>query len=97
LLAQVTEFCKEHDLEDKTSVFRKGALVAQHPESFEDIEELDEEDKITIREEKTRELSIAIHNSNSKFKSRQMAFALGTVLYRRYLLTWLSYPVRLCL
>ncbi|OBT78407.1 hypothetical protein VF21_02177 [Pseudogymnoascus sp. 05NY08] len=53
LLAKVTEFCKEHDLEDKTSVFRKGALVAQHPESFEDIEELDEEDKITIREEKT--------------------------------------------
>lgn len=42
--------------------------MAQHPESFEDIEELDEEDKITIREEKTRELSTAfiiiILNSN---------------------------------
>lgn len=67
-------------MEDKTSVFRKGALVAQHPESFEDIEELDEEDKIPIREEKTRELSIAIHNDNSNLKSRQMAFALGTIL-----------------
>lgn len=96
-MAQVTAFCKEHDLEDKTSVFRKGSLLAQHPESFEDIEELDEEDKITIREEKTHELSTAIHNNNSKFKSRQMAFALGAVLYRRYLLTWLGYPVRLCL
>lgn len=71
--------------------------MAQNPESFEDIEELDEEDKITIREEKTRELSIAVHNNNSKFKSRQMAFALGTLLHRRYLLTWFSYPVRLCL
>lgn len=44
--------------------------MAQHPDNFEDIEELDEEDKITIREEKTRELSIAIHNNNSNFKSR---------------------------
>ncbi|KFY87694.1 hypothetical protein V500_06819 [Pseudogymnoascus sp. VKM F-4518 (FW-2643)] len=53
LLAQVTEFCREHDLEDKTYVFQKGALVAQHPESFEDIEELDEGDKVPIRQEKS--------------------------------------------
>jgi hypothetical protein len=94
LLAQVTEFCKEHDLEEKTSVFQKGALVAQHPESFEDIKQLDEDDKVPIRQEKTRELSMAIHDDDSKLKSRQMAFDLGIILYRRYLLTWLSYLVR---
>lgn len=71
--------------------------MAQHPESFEDIEELDEDDKVPIRQEKSRKLSMAIHDYNSKLKSRQMAFALGIILYRRYLLTWLSYPVRLYL
>lgn len=71
--------------------------MAQHPEGFEDIEELDEDDKAPLRQEKSRELSMAIHDYYSKLKSRQMAFALGIILYRRYLLTWLSYPVRLCL
>lgn len=80
LLAQVTEFCKEHDLEEKTSIFQKGALVAQHPESFEELEELDEDDKIPIRQEKTRESSMPIHDDNPKLKSRQMAFALGIIL-----------------
>jgi hypothetical protein len=95
LLADVTAFCNKHGLEDKISVFQKGALVAQHPESFEDIEELDEDDKIPIRREKTRKLSAVVDDASSKVKSRQMAFALGLVLQCRCLLAWLSHSVLL--
>jgi hypothetical protein len=35
-------------------VFEKGALVAQNPDGFEDIAELDEEDKRQLRREITR-------------------------------------------
>lgn len=54
--------------------------MAQHPENFEGIEELDEDDKVPIRQEKTRKSSMDINDDNSKLWSRQMAFALGTIL-----------------
>lgn len=57
LLSNVEAFCAEHGMQDKVSVFQKGALVAQNQEAFEDIEELDEEDKVIIRREKTREFT----------------------------------------
>lgn len=95
LLADVTAFCNKHGLEDKISVFQKGALVAQNQESFEDIEELDEADKIPIRREKTRELRIVVDDDDFNVRSRQMAFAFGLILHCRRLLAWRSYSVRL--
>lgn len=49
LLADVDAFCTEYGMEDKREIFRKGALVAQRPDDFEEINELDEEDKSWFR------------------------------------------------
>ncbi|EON98535.1 putative hexose transport-related protein [Phaeoacremonium minimum UCRPA7] len=46
-------FCADHGLEDKELIFQKGALVAQYPQDFEDIAELDEDDKYHLRREVT--------------------------------------------
>ena len=54
LLERVSGFCAEHGLQDKVSTFHKGALVAQSPEDFESIPELDEDDKYHLRREITR-------------------------------------------
>jgi hypothetical protein len=54
LLDQVSRFCAEHNLQDKELTFQKGALVAQNPENFEDITELDEDDKYHLCREITR-------------------------------------------
>jgi hypothetical protein len=43
-------------MEDKIELFRKGALVAQHPSKFEEVEELDESEKQTLRDEIIRRL-----------------------------------------
>lgn len=53
LLTQVSSFCADHGLEDKELIFQKGALVAQYPQDFEDIAELDEDDKYHLRREVT--------------------------------------------
>jgi hypothetical protein len=53
LLARVASFCASYELTDKLSVFEKGALVAQNPDGFESIDELDEEDKRHLRREIT--------------------------------------------
>jgi hypothetical protein len=44
IYSDVQEFCREKGLEDKVAVFQKGALLAQRPDEFENIPELDEED-----------------------------------------------------
>lgn len=54
LFDQVSRFCVDHGLQDEEVTFRKGALVAQNPESFENIEELDEDDKHYLRRDVTR-------------------------------------------
>lgn len=54
LLSQVDEFTREKGLEEYNAVFRKGALIAQHQASFEDMEELDETDREWLRREFTR-------------------------------------------
>jgi hypothetical protein len=54
LFDQVSQFCAAHGLEDKETIFQKGALIAQSPENFENILELDENDKYQLRREITR-------------------------------------------
>ncbi|ORX97175.1 MFS transporter [Clohesyomyces aquaticus] len=53
LLADVDAFAKENSLEDIIPLLQKGALVAQSPLGIDEIEELDEADRLAIREEKT--------------------------------------------
>lgn len=53
LLRDVEVFAKEHGLEAETQLLYKGALVAQAPAAIDDIEELDEADRTTLREEIT--------------------------------------------
>lgn len=53
LLADVDAFAKEHGLEAEAPLLRKGALVAQSPLLFEELEELDEADRVALREERT--------------------------------------------
>ncbi|EKG12213.1 Sugar/inositol transporter [Macrophomina phaseolina MS6] len=53
LLLRVSAFCVEVGLQEHLSVFQKGALVAQSPSDFENISELDEDDKYHLRREIT--------------------------------------------
>ncbi|KAG8774300.1 hypothetical protein FRC16_005110, partial [Serendipita sp. 398] len=53
IIADVEAWTKEHGMTDMVDTFRKGALVAANPAGFEDIEELTEEDKNTLRREVT--------------------------------------------
>ncbi|KAH8688416.1 sugar transporter [Ilyonectria robusta] len=54
LLEDVTNFHRDHGLpEDILPFIKKGALVAQNPVNFEDIDDLDEDDKRVLREEVT--------------------------------------------
>ncbi|KAK2612484.1 hypothetical protein QQS21_001422 [Conoideocrella luteorostrata] len=58
LLDRVTRFQQEKGLpEDILPLLRKGALVAQNPDGFEAIEDLDEADKIALRREFTQRWS----------------------------------------
>ncbi|KAF8995193.1 hypothetical protein BDQ17DRAFT_1250975 [Cyathus striatus] len=57
LLAQVREFTKEKGLEDKTALFEKAALLAQSPKNFENIPELDNDDREVLRREVTHKWS----------------------------------------
>jgi hypothetical protein len=54
LMAQVEAFVREQGLEEDESTFKKGALLAQKPQEFESMLELDEADKEIIRRETTR-------------------------------------------
>ncbi|WWD09184.1 hypothetical protein V865_007306 [Kwoniella europaea PYCC6329] len=49
VLADVEEFCKEKNLDDKVDVFKRGALIAQRPTEYEDIPELTEDDLYWLR------------------------------------------------
>ncbi|WVQ99795.1 hypothetical protein IAU59_006937 [Kwoniella sp. CBS 9459] len=48
LLSEVDEFCNVHGLQDQQETFRKGALLAQRPGEWDDIEELTDADKAAI-------------------------------------------------
>jgi hypothetical protein len=51
LLADVENYAQEQNLQDVLPLLRKGALVAQSPHLFENIPELDENDREKLREE----------------------------------------------
>lgn len=52
LMRDVEDFAREHDLEDIIEHLKKGALVAQSPNYFDNIGMLVEEDKQYLRFEK---------------------------------------------
>lgn len=54
LLADVEKFAERHDLMDHIELLRKGALIAQNPADFENMDELNEEDRDCLRVEITR-------------------------------------------
>jgi len=53
LLRDVEVYAHVHQLTEHLPLLKKGALVAQNPNQFENIEELDEEDIQVLRSEKT--------------------------------------------
>jgi hypothetical protein len=57
LLNDVEAFAKEKDLEHILDDLRKGALVAQDPREFEQMDELTESEKELLRREKTHRWS----------------------------------------
>jgi hypothetical protein len=57
LLADVDQFCAETGLNDHVDVFRRGALVAQRPDEYEQISELNEEDLHWLRKATTSKWS----------------------------------------
>lgn len=55
LLDDVTTFQKEKGLpDDILPLLKKGALVAQDTDGFENLEEIDDDDRRVLREETTR-------------------------------------------
>lgn len=53
LFRDVTNYATEHQLLEILPLLQKGALVAQDPKGFEDIEELSENDRAILRTERT--------------------------------------------
>ncbi|KAK2744937.1 hypothetical protein FQN57_004066 [Myotisia sp. PD_48] len=54
LLEDVQHFANQHGFQDIVPLMEKGALVAQSPRDFENMPELDESDRVALREEVTR-------------------------------------------
>ena len=53
LYAGATDFCLAHGLDSHLEVMKRAALVAQEPDEFESLAELDETEKRQLREEVT--------------------------------------------
>lgn len=95
LLAQVEEFTREKGLEEHTLLFQKGALIAQNPSKFEELEELDEADKAIIRRETTRRPHFSSPLSTRLIIiCRQMGPTQISVYDRHHLLSLRCCPVR---
>lgn len=54
LFSDVERFAQQYDLLDEVELLKKGALVAQNPADFENLQELDEPDRDALRTEITR-------------------------------------------
>ncbi|KAH7117556.1 hypothetical protein B0J11DRAFT_87834 [Dendryphion nanum] len=54
LLRDVEDFAREKDLEDIIPILKKGALVAQDPSRFEEIESLDDVERDALIQERDR-------------------------------------------
>lgn len=52
LFEDVEKFCRDYDMMDKVETFKKGALIAQAPTKFREIQELSDEDIAVIAHEK---------------------------------------------
>lgn len=52
-MADVEAYANQFGLNDILPLLKKGALVAQNPRNFENIEELDEDERQALREEVT--------------------------------------------
>ena len=53
-MGNVEAFAHQHELVDILSLLRRGALVAQNPTNLDSIAELDDADRLIIREETSR-------------------------------------------
>lgn len=53
LMADVEAYANKFDLNHILPLLKKGALAAQNPKNFENIEELDEDDRQALRNEIT--------------------------------------------
>jgi hypothetical protein len=53
LMADVDDYANKNDLNDILPTLRKAALVAQNPVGFEEMPELDDNDKDRLRDEVT--------------------------------------------
>ena len=54
LMADVEAFAQRNDMQEQLDLLRKGALIAQNPADFENIAELNDEDRAALRIEVTR-------------------------------------------
>lgn len=52
-MQDVEQYAQEQDLNDILPLLKKGALVAQNPQDFETMPELDDEDRQVLRDEIT--------------------------------------------
>ena len=57
LFRDVEQFAYEKELNDILELLKKGSLIAQDPKRFEELPELQEEEKIVLRREKTHRWS----------------------------------------
>lgn len=57
LLKDVEKFCRDYDMMDIVETVKKGALVAQAPTKFREIEELSDEDVAILEHEKSHKWS----------------------------------------
>lgn len=57
LLADVDQFVKDKGLEEHIADIRKGALLAQNPTTYQQLEELTQQDKERIHHENTHRWS----------------------------------------
>jgi len=57
LAANVEAFTQEKGLTEHTAIFQKGAILAQNPRHYDELQELDEQDKSTIQHEMTHRWS----------------------------------------
>lgn len=51
LMRDVEDFANEHQLQEIAPLLKKGALVAQNPSEFENVEGLDDSEKEVLRNE----------------------------------------------
>ncbi|KAF1996419.1 MFS transporter [Amniculicola lignicola CBS 123094] len=58
LLADISNFAKDNQLEDIEPLLIKGALAAQSPHDIDNIEELDDADRTALREEQTHRFKL---------------------------------------